>query len=194
VLLERLGINDLYAGGPGQSFVFLIDMNRLFEAFVTRLLTDTLEPHGIRVLPQHRTPSIVVDEDLGTTYARVIPDLLVDLPTGQRIPADAKYKRYDDRRVDRGDVYQGFLYAFAYAHPAAGTPPSLILYPATSGAAGFRLAIQNTSGLRGARIAGLPIDIEQMLQRHHISAEDSTLLLGEDDPLATLTGMIVNAG
>jgi hypothetical protein len=85
------------------------------------------------------------------------------------------------------------LYAFAYAHPAAGSPASLILYPATSGAAGFRLAIQNTSGLRGARIAGLPIDIEQTLQRHHISAEDGTLLLGEDDPLATLTGTIVNA-
>jgi 5-methylcytosine-specific restriction enzyme subunit McrC len=193
VLLERLGITDLYAGGPGQSFVFLIDMNRLFEAFVTRLLTDTLEPHGIRVLPQYRTPSIVVDEDLGTTYARVIPDLLVDLPTGQRIPADAKYKRYDDRRVDRGDVYQAFLYAFAYAHPAAGSPASLILYPATSGSAGFRLAIQNTSGLRGARIAGLPVDIEQALQRHYISAEDGILLLGEDDPLATLMGTIVNA-
>jgi 5-methylcytosine-specific restriction enzyme subunit McrC len=194
VLLERLGITDLYATGPGQSFVFLIDMNRLFEAFVTRLLTDTLEPQGIRLLPQHRTPSIVVDEDLATTYARVIPDLLVELPTGQRIPADAKYKRYDDRRVDRGDVYQAFLYAFAYAHPAAGTPFSLIIYPATSGAAGFRLAIQNTSGLRGARIAGLPVDIEQTLQRHHIGgAEDGTLVLAQDDLLAALTGANANA-
>lgn len=194
VLLERLGINDLYATGPGESFVFLIDMNRLFEAFVTRLLTDTLQPHGIRVLPQHRTPSIVVDEDLGTTYTRVIPDLLVELPTGQRIPADAKYKRYDDGRVDRGDVYQAFLYAFAYADPGAGSPSSLILYPATSGAAGFRLAIQNTSGLRGARIAGLPIDIEKTLRRRDTDgAEDGTPLLAEDDPLATLTDTIVNA-
>jgi 5-methylcytosine-specific restriction enzyme subunit McrC len=193
VLLERLGITDLYATGPGQSFVFLIDMNRLFEAFVTRLLTDTLEPQGIRVLPQHRTPSIVVDEDLGTTYARVIPDLLVELPTGRRIPADAKYKRYDDRRVDRGDVYQAFLYAFAYAHHAAGTPSSLIIYPATAGSAGFRLAIQNTSGLRGARITGLPVDIEKALRRHDTGAEDGSLLPAQDDPLATLTGAIVNA-
>ena len=195
VLLERLGITDLYATGPGQSFVFLIDMNRLFEAFVTRLLTDTLQPHGIRVLPQHRTLSIVIDEDLGTTYARVIPDLLVDLPSGQRVPADAKYKRYDDRRVDPGDVYQAFLYAFAYADPGPGSPASLILYPGTSGSAGFRLAIQNISGLRGARIAALPVDIEQALQRRHDAggAEDGTLLLAQDDPLATLTGAITDA-
>lgn len=170
-------------------------MNRLFEAFVTRLLTDTLQPHGIRVLPQHRTLSIVIDEDLGTTYARVIPDLLVDLPGGQHIPTDAKYKRYDDRRVDPGDVYQAFLYAFAYADPGPGSPASLILYPGTSGSAGFRLAIQNISGLRGARIAALPVDIEQALQRRHDAggAEDRTLLLVQDDPLATLTGAITDA-
>jgi hypothetical protein len=132
----------------------------------------------------------VAGQDLGTTYARVIPDLVVDLPTGQRIPADAKYKRYDDRRADPGDVYQAFLYAFAYAHPAAGSPASLILYPATSGSAGFRLAIQNTSGLRGARIAGLPVDIERALQRRHHTGgtKDGTLPLAPDDPLATVTG------
>jgi hypothetical protein len=124
----------------------------------------------------------------------VIPDLLVEPPTGQRIPADAKYKRYDDRRVDRGDVYQAFLYAFAYAHPTTGAPSSLILYPATSSSAGFRLAIQNTSGLRGARIAGLPIDIEQTLKRHYLGAEDGTLLLAQDDLLATLTGANAYAG
>jgi hypothetical protein len=45
-------------------------------------------------------------------------------------------------RLARGDVYQAFLYAFAYAHPGAGSPSSLILYPATSSSAGFRLAIQ----------------------------------------------------
>jgi 5-methylcytosine-specific restriction enzyme subunit McrC len=164
-------------------------MNRLFEAFVTRLLADTLEPRGIRVLPQHRSPSIVVDEDLGTTYARVIPDLLVDLPTGRRLPADAKYKRYDDRRVDPGDVYQAFLYAFAYADPGGGSPASLILYPATSGSAGFRLAIQNISGLRGARIVGRPIDIEKALQRRNdaVGTEDGTVLLDQDDPLAAFS-------
>jgi 5-methylcytosine-specific restriction enzyme subunit McrC len=165
--------------------MFLIDMNRLFEAFVTRLLADRLEPRGIRVLPQRRSPSIVVDEDLGTTYARVIPDLLIELPTGRRLPADAKYKRYDDRRVDPGDVYQGFLYAFAYADPVRASPASLILYPSTSGSAGFRLAIHNVSGLRGARIVGQPIDIEQELQQRNdaIGADDGTLLLDEDDLL-----------
>jgi 5-methylcytosine-specific restriction enzyme subunit McrC len=196
LLLERLGINDLYATGLGQSFVFLIDMNRLFERFVTRLLTDTLMPHGVHVLPQHRTPSIIVDEDLSTTYARVIPDLLLKLPTGQHVPADVKYKRYDDRRVDPSDVYQAFMYAFAYADPSKDLPASLIFYPGAAGSVGFRLAIQNTSGLRGARITGRAIEIQQALQRRgDISgAKDGKLLLDPDDPLAAMVRTITDAG
>ena len=192
LLLEQLGINDLYATGLGQSFIFLIDMNRLFEAFVARLLTDTLERRGIRVLPQHRSPSIVIDEDLGTTYARVIPDLLLELPTGGRLPADTKYKRYDDRRVDSGDVDQAFLYAFAYADPGHRTPATLILYPGTSGSAGFRLAIQNLSGLHGARIVGQPIDIGNQLQRRNdgIGADHGMLPLDEDNLLGLWTGLL----
>jgi 5-methylcytosine-specific restriction enzyme subunit McrC len=196
LLLERLGINDLYSTGLGRSFVFLIDMNRLFEQFVTRLLADTLEPHGIRVLPQHRTPSIIVDEDLSTTYARVIPDLLLELPTGHRVPADVKYKRYDDRRVDPSDVYQAFMYAFAYAEPGNDLPASLIFYPGAAGSAGFRLAIQNTSGLRGARITGRAIEIQQALQRQGdlTGAKDGELLRDPDDPLAATIGTVPSTG
>jgi 5-methylcytosine-specific restriction enzyme subunit McrC len=43
LLLERLGISDLYAAGAGRSFVFLLNMNRIFERFVTRLLSDVLQ-------------------------------------------------------------------------------------------------------------------------------------------------------
>jgi hypothetical protein len=110
------------------------------------------------------------------------------------LPSDVKYKRNDDRRVDPGDVYQAFLYAFAYANPGPGSPAAHPL-PDTSGSTGFRLAIQNISGLRGARIAGPPVDIEQALQRRHVTggAEDRTLLLVQDDPLATFTGAITDA-
>jgi 5-methylcytosine-specific restriction enzyme subunit McrC len=161
LLLERLRINDLYATGAGRSFVFLLNMNQIFERFVTRLLRDVLEPRGVRVIPQQHTASIIVDEDGGETYSRVVPDLLLGQPAGGRVPVDAKYKRYDDHRVDPSDVYQGFLYAFAYADP----PRAWILYPGTSGSAGFRLAVQSTSGVRGARITGKPIDVGQVLQR-----------------------------
>jgi 5-methylcytosine-specific restriction enzyme subunit McrC len=184
LLLERLGINDLYAAGAGRSFMFLLNMNRLFERFVTRLLSDVLEPGGVRVMPQQRTASIIVDEDLGETYSSVIPDLLLGRPAGGRVPVDAKYKRYDDRRVDPSDVYQGFLYAFAYADP----PCAWILYPGTPGSAGFRLAVQNTSGVRGARITGKPIDVRQVLERRGDGFRGEDLWPDAGDLLASLVG------
>jgi 5-methylcytosine-specific restriction enzyme subunit McrC len=188
LLLERLGISDLYATGPGQGFVFLIDMNRLFERFVTRLLSDMLEPRGVRVIPQQRTTSIIVDEGRGETYASVVPDLLLELPAGSRVPVDAKYKRYDDQRVDPSDVYQAFLYAFAYADPAGDPPVSFIVYPGASGLEGFRLAVQSISGVRGARITGLAVDIEQVLLRRDNNSGTSGNLWPDpdDDPLISL--------
>lgn len=37
-------------------FVFLLNMNRIFERFVTRLLSDVLQSRGVRVMAQQRTP------------------------------------------------------------------------------------------------------------------------------------------
>jgi hypothetical protein len=94
------------------------------------------------------------------------------LPTAgvRRVFADLRRKR-----VSRGN-------------PPGKQPASLILYPGTSGSTGFRLAIHNISGLRGARIVGRPIDIEQELQRRSdaIGADDGTPLLDEDDLLVAV--------
>ncbi len=71
-----------------------------------------------------RSDSIFWRPDLRVRYARVRPDLLVqqrrDRPHA-RLPLDAKYKRYDNAKVDVGDLTQAFLYAYAYRDPEART-------------------------------------------------------------------------
>jgi hypothetical protein len=82
------------------------------------------------------------------------------------------------------------------AHPSDRLLISLIPYPGAAGSAGFRLAIQNTSGLRGARIKGRAIDVQQALrQRGGLSnAEDLMLRLDADDPLDAMVRMTTEAG
>ena len=50
-------------------------------------------------------------------YAAVIPDILLERPASRSVarPVDAKYKLYDERKLDQGDIYQTFFYAWAYA-------------------------------------------------------------------------------
>jgi hypothetical protein len=47
------------------------------------------------------------------------------------LPVDAKYKTYDSRTLDNADIYQAFLYAFAYGGNGL-IPRALIFYPAST--------------------------------------------------------------
>jgi hypothetical protein len=51
---------------------------------------------------------------------------------------------------------------------------------------GFRLAVQNTSGVRGARITGKPIDVRQVLQRRGDGFHGEDLWPDADDLLSSL--------
>lgn len=99
-----------------------------------------------------------------------MPDILLeyrDAAGNRRLPIDAKYKLYDQGKLDPGDVYQTFFYAYAYARQADRDNDDVrafILYPATQGGTGTRLRVQQEAGIRTARITALGIDVEKALQ------------------------------
>ena len=128
LLLRRLAVNDIYTPGGSRSFAFLLDMNRLFEDFITALLRRELEPMGIRVDSQRRDRSLLEDVATGRPYGQVIPDLLLSRHV-RRLPVDAKYKLYDDKRLDPADLYQLFFYAYAYRRDGGALNRAFILYP-----------------------------------------------------------------
>lgn len=163
MFLENLAVNDLYSPGTGDSFAFLLDMNKLFEDFVTKLLTTVFADTDVRVRPQARDRTLIRDARTGRPYAAVIPDILLER-LSLRVPVDAKYKLYDHRKVDQGDIYQTFFYAWAYADPhGTADAPAFILYPGAGGSAGEHLIAHTSYGTRGASIRAVPIDVPAML-------------------------------
>lgn len=175
LFMEQPGIGDLLASGPISSFAFLLDMNRLFEGFVTRLLQDGLAPRNIRVDAQRRDRTIIHDEVAGRRYG-IVPDMLLEVPAAigsgrRRVPVDAKYKLYDEHDLDSADVYQTFFYAYAYDQPNFGTtriageePRAIILYPSTHARVRSRLAIRTSERVAAARIDAIGVDIPAALR------------------------------
>jgi len=168
LLLGRLAVRDLFTPGGTSSFAFLIDMNELFEAFVTRLAEEALGRVGIRVHAQRRDPSIILNDVTGKRYGTIIPDLLVEARTPGgiiRLPIDAKYKLYDSKKLDESDIYQTFFYAYAYAAEvgAAGLARAVILYPRAGTGTDISLRVETHGRTRTARIQAFGVDVESAL-------------------------------
>ena len=168
ILFDALGIDDLLAPGDVRSFSFLLNMNQLFERFVTRLVEQVLPVAHYRVSSQISFKSVVWNVSSQRPYANIIPDVVVERRgrSDCRVAIDAKYKLYDERGFDQGDIYQTFLYAFALGTTASGgLPTSLLLYPATAEEPGStRLRIRRLTGGAGAEIVGIGLPIAALLR------------------------------
>lgn len=121
-LVLRGGSFEPQAGGVHVDG-FLLDMNRVFEDFVTDVLGDALRTHGGRVQPQETRHHLDTAGQLGLR-----PDLVWYSAHRQPVGvADAKYKVDKDGRYPEADLYQMLAYCtrlgLDYGHLiyAAGT-------------------------------------------------------------------------
>jgi len=185
LLLAQHGIHDLYAAGAPRTQAFLLDMNVLFERFIAQALEDSAHGTPLRVERQSSTGSIIVDALTGRTYTRVRPDVLVhDNDRDETYPVDTKYKLYDERRVAAQDIYQAFLYAFAF-HPGHGPRQASLVYPSDCSEVNQRLAVRG-SGVTQATIRGVRVNLADLVERAAIGPiNDLSLLMlcagcGED--------------
>lgn len=169
LLSEGFGMEDIYQGSSVRCFAFLLDMNRLFERFIYRWVLQLLRKNPVKVRYQVGHQSIVWNATASRPYARVIPDLLLewrDQP-GRRLAIDAKYKIYDERRLVPADVYQLFLYAYAFGKKVqdSALASSLLIYPSGNpNRPVVELHIKNILGVTGARIRVIGIHIPSALQ------------------------------
>jgi 5-methylcytosine-specific restriction enzyme subunit McrC len=161
LVLEGLGPDDILRSGRTRSFAFLVDMNKLFERFVARLLMRSISVHD-RVETQ-RQDSIVRHTDSGKAYGAIRPDLLLTLAGGRRLPIDSKWKRYDARNVDAGDIAQMFVYAYAYSSEQP-SPAALLVYPTeTRAIADTALTVRSVDRVSRARLAIVGVPIRTLL-------------------------------
>ena len=95
LLLDALGIDDLFAPGEARSFSFLLNMNQLFERFVTRVVEQVLPVARYRVTSQVAFRSVVWNVSSQRPYTNIIPDVVVERrgESDCRVAIDAKYKQ-----------------------------------------------------------------------------------------------------
>ncbi|WP_197519482.1 McrC family protein [Mycobacterium sp. E2327] len=174
LILSGLAFEDLYDTSGAAVAAFMLDMNVLFERFVTRLVRDALRCTGLAVSAQRRVRAVIRDDESGRTYNEIRPDLLIEDPNAnQRVPVDVKYKLYADRKLASGDVYQLFLYAYVHGTDVASRRAGLI-YPATADARGPVLSIRTIDGETAARITAAGLDVQRALDL--IAAGDEVAL------------------
>ncbi|MDP9237369.1 MAG: McrC family protein [Chloroflexota bacterium] len=116
LFMEAASISEHPAGIEFQSF--LIDMNKLFELFVTKALNARASVYGMNVLAQ---------ESLHLTEGgRVViqPDLLVRSHGDLVLAADCKYKRISIGEFKNHDLYQLLAYCIA-----TRVERGLLIYP-----------------------------------------------------------------
>jgi 5-methylcytosine-specific restriction enzyme subunit McrC len=168
LILRGLGIEDVLAQGSTRSFAFLIDMNDLFERFVLRLIQYVLPAAEYSVRYQRSDRSILWNADTDRPYARIVPDILVTpRPSRQiQLAVDAKYKLYDETKVASSDLYQAFLYAYAFSGGRAdGLPRALLVYPSGGASAGWlRLQVRDSARMPAAEILAVGISVPDALK------------------------------
>ena len=126
-------------------------MAELFE----RLVGDEMI-----VQTQFTMSSIIINTTTQKSYGTIRPDVVLQ-QGDQRLAIDAKYKKYDERKISAADIYQTFLYAYAFEHDP---PTALIIYPANgSQLQQTDLAIRTIGGLQGANISAIGLPITQIL-------------------------------
>ena len=180
ILLRGLRLHDIYAAGNARAFAFFMDMDPLFEAFATKLVETAMAGTPVQVKRQASSGSIIMNSLTGRSYKTVRPDILLEQahPKGT-LPLDCKYKLYDQRNVDPSDLYQSFLYAYAYRITGA-LPAAVILYPSNDpSASGIRLAIMEHSRVQAARLRSLPIQVTTLVRQIEAGNLGSSLHLSE---------------
>jgi len=163
LLLDNVGVQDLYGSGKTKSFAFLLNMNDLFEDFVATLISDAFATEPWQVTSQHRVRSVIQDRTTGRRYASTIPDIVM-ANRDATIPFDCKYKLYGSgKKISTSDIFQSFLYAFALSEDMAGGSRAGIIYPSSKPGVAPQLSIKSVDGPTSAQLTGIGVDIVGVL-------------------------------
>lgn len=164
LVLKGLALTDHVDKSTLHLTSFMVDMNAIFERFVTKLVVNSLEYSALQARAQHSIRAVIVDEESGQTYSSIRPDILIENPVTKRsVPIDVKYKLYDSaKKVSTADIYQLFVYAYSVGAQEHSARAALI-YPATTAVSGPALYVKPLATATPARIRCVGIDVAAAL-------------------------------
>jgi 5-methylcytosine-specific restriction endonuclease McrBC regulatory subunit McrC len=124
------------------------------------------------VIRQFHSPSVIRDALTGETYSSVIPDVRLFQPDGAGYCIDAKYKLYDQSKISNADIYQLFLYAFAYASENSQRCSVLIFPSESNEPIKHRLSIRCGDGSVGW-VTGIGVHIPAVIDEIESNSEST---------------------
>lgn len=128
IIIESLGVSDIYKGKNSSCYGLLIDMNELFELFVSRLFTEFL-PSNYKVKSQIKITDAIVDKNKNR-YRDIKPDIYIEnKETKQVTIIDTKNKNYGSKKVLNEDIYQLSFYGMYFYDMFRETANISIIYP-----------------------------------------------------------------
>lgn len=159
LIIEGLSLNDRAGSTPAPAF--LLEMERLFERYLTRGLIRVLSDEAnVDIEVQ---PSRTVSEPAGNQPDLVMrPDLLVRRRGNQALIVDAKWKMLTGSPLVTEDAYQMLAYM-----TALGVPCAVLVYPGKRDRrwAYTLQATPLTIEIRTLRITGTPAQCERSVRR-----------------------------
>ncbi len=128
LLSQGCRLGSYTGAGPLPLGGFLLDMNRLFEGFLTRWLSNHAPP-GLRVAAQRGWTDAFVwlDNPAGWRGPVLRPDLVFLRGNQVLAVGDAKYRDHASRPPSTAELYQ--LTAYGLAYPLAEPGEVLLFYP-----------------------------------------------------------------
>jgi 5-methylcytosine-specific restriction enzyme subunit McrC len=140
---------------------FLLDMNRVFEHFLTRYLQEHTPP-GLEVISQEVRTDVFayLENPAGWRRPTIRPDLVFRYHGQTVAVGDAKYRNHQEQPPGTTELYQLITYGLAYDMP---TPREVLLfYPLGSGETERPVKLLFAPGSATEkvqlRLVGVPID------------------------------------
>ena len=131
---------------------FLFNMAELFEKFLARMLKECAPP-SYRIYYQSGMGGCFNSSE--GKMSPLIPDFQVYYEDKHVFLADAKYKLYDQRKVDPADLYQLAVYKMV-----GGVEKAIIYYPSQKKISNYcEFRRPDGSGLLNIQIIGVPLEL-----------------------------------
>lgn len=150
LFLEGASLSE--RAGPVEFRAFLVDMNELFERFVTRVLQQRA--------PRH---TVVYEQEnayLDVRHAIPIrPDIVVRIGGNALLIADCKYKKIEQGEFRNQDVYQVLAYC-----TAARSPQGALFYPTYNAEVRGEVLIRNSEVLIREITLDLGRELEELVE------------------------------